>query len=185
MKMTYAECLEMLNGLSAMDQVSPSILHVRLSYAVAKNKRKLNEVVKDMQTLLRQSEGFQKFQKEKKDILKKHAEKDSKGLPIKDKIQSPQGFIDDYLIKGGTEEGSPFARDLEKLKAKYKKEIDEWEIQAKKYNESLEMESDFEPHMVTEDLLPEKGIPQAAMNGLVYMITEETKPSSKKKTDKK
>ncbi len=181
MKMTYGECLQMLNALSVMDQVSPSILHARLSYAVAKNKRKLTEEVKDMQALLRQSEGFKKFQEERKELLKKHAEKDSRGVPVKDKVQTPQGFVDDYVIKGGTEEGSPFFKDNEKLKAKYKKEIDEWGDQVKKYNDSLEMESEFEPFMVPSDLLPEKGIPQAAMNGLVYMITEEEKPAEKKK----
>ncbi|HUU99456.1 MAG TPA: hypothetical protein VMW32_00700 [Bacteroidales bacterium] len=175
MKLTYRECMEMLDALSGMDQVNPTILHVRLSYAVAKNKRKLLEIQKDLQEIIKQSEGYKKFMKEKTKLLQKHAERDDKGRPVVNIINSIEGPIENYTLKGGSAPGSPFAADLEKLKARYKKDIEERESQTMAYNEFLEKESEFEPHMVTEDLLPEKGIPQAAMNGLIYMIKEEEK----------
>jgi len=179
--MTNRECLDMLQALEAMDQVNPASLHVRLSYAVAKNKRKLLEVEKDIKALLKQSEGYGKFMDEKTKLLQKHAEHDDKDRPITNIVQSVEGPIENYTLKGGAGPGSPFATDLEKLKTKYRKAIGEREEQVKKYNQFLEEESDFEPHMVTEDLLPEKGIPQAAMNGLIFMIKEEEKKPRKTK----
>lgn len=182
MRLTFKECVEMLSGLSEMDKVNPAVLHVRLSYAVAKNLRKLFEIEKDLQASLKPSEGYKKFLKEKTDLLNKHAERDENGRPVKSIIETPEGLIDNYTIKGGNAPGSPFAKDLEALKHKYKNEITQREQQVECYNEHLESESDFEPFMVPESLLPEKGIPQSAMNGLFFMIAEEAphKKSSKK-----
>jgi hypothetical protein len=120
------------------------------------------------------------FQDEKKELLKKHAEKDKDGRPVKQTIQTPRGPFEDYMIKGGAGEGSSFAKELEKLHVKYKSAIDEYVVKSNKYNEGIDLESGFEPHMCPESLLPEKGIPQAAMNGLIFMIKEETKKKSKK-----
>jgi len=180
--LTYGECINMLNALSEMDNVPASELHVRLTYAVSKNKRKLIEIYKDLQAKLKRSEGFQNFVKAKTELLKKHAEKDKNGNPvIESVVPSIEGTITNYRIKGGSGPGAPFTVDLEKLKAKHKKDLDEREKQENDYNEFLEVESEFEPHMITEDLLPEKGIPQKAMDGLIYMIKEEKKPAKTKR----
>jgi uncharacterized protein YhaN len=182
MKMTFKECIEMLTGLSEMDKVNPAVLHVRLSYAVAKNKRKLREIETDLQESLKPSEGYKKFLKEKGDLLNKHAERDENGRPVKNIIETSEGLIDNYTIKGGVGAGSPFSKDLETLKSKFKSDITQREQQVERYNDHLGSESDFVPHMVPESLLPEKGIPQAAMNGLIFMITEENtnkKPSKR------
>ena len=180
--MTYAECINMLNALSEMDRVSPAELHTRLTYAIAKNKRRLTEIYKDLQAKLKRSEGFQDFVKEKSELLKKHAEKDKNDNPIIDNVvESIEGPITNYMIKGGVSPGSPFVIELEKLKTKYKKDIDEREKQVNDYNDFLGTESEFEPHMVTEELLPEKGIPQKAMDGLIFMIKEEGKKSNRNK----
>jgi len=162
----------MLDALSLMDEVNPAILHVRLSYAVAKNKRKLSELVKDIKAILKHSEGYGMFQDEKTKLLQQHAVRDDKDRPITKIVNSIEGPIENYALEGGSAPGSPFANDLEKLKNKYKNDITERDAQVEKYNQFLEEKSEFEPHMVTEDLLPEKGIPQAAMNGLIYMIKE-------------
>jgi len=179
--MTNRECLDMLGALHLMDQVSPALLHVRLAYAVAKNKRKLSEIEEDIKALLKQSEGYSKFIDEKTKLLQKHAERDDKDRPVTKIINSIEGPIENYTLRGGSGPGSPFAKDLEKLKLKHKKEIEEREEQVKKYNQFLEEKSDFDPHMITEDLLPEKGIPQAAMNGLIFMIKEEPKHRNARK----
>ena len=179
--MTNRECLDMLQALEAMDQVNPASLHVRLSYAVAKNKRKLLEVEKDIKALLKQSEGYGKFMDEKIKLLQKHAERDDKDRPITNIVQSAEGPIENYTLRGGSGPGSPWAIDLDKLKNKHKVALEERNKQVEKYNQFLDEESDFDPHMVTEDLLPEKGIPQAAMNGLIFMIKEEGKTKKQRK----
>jgi len=183
-KMTYAQCIDMLNALSEMDNVPATELHTRLTYAIAKNKRRLTEIHKDLQAKLKRSEGFEKFMKEKSELLKRLAEKDENGKPVIGSVaESIEGPVVHYKIKGGTNPGSPFAKELDELRDKYKEDIEKREKQEDDYNNFIITESEFEPHMITDDLLPEKGIPQKAMDGLIYMIKEE--PVNKRTVKKK
>jgi DNA-binding transcriptional regulator PaaX len=164
----------MIEGLAEMDNVNPSILPVRLSYAVAKNKRNLASVKEDITTLLKHSDAYSLFMDEKTKLLEKHAERDEQGKAITNMINSPGGPITNYRIKGGVGPGSVFAGELERLKKKHQTALDERTKQEEAYERFLDEESDFIPHMVTEDLLPDKGIPQRAMDALLFMIKDET-----------
>lgn len=138
----------------------------KLSYAISKNKKVMMRIARDLQSPLIPSASFQKFESKRMELVKAHAVADENGDPTQtfDTAGAPTGFeILDLEV---------FKSEVDELAAEYKEVIDLYEGAKVSYNESLELESDFEPHMVQFSELPE-GITQAQMDLIMFMVDEE------------
>lgn len=184
--MKYIELIIMKNGLDAVE--APN-MKARFSYAVARNKQILENVLKAVDEVLKKTEKYEEYEKERKDILVKYAKRDQDGEPILENIRVGNMVQRSYRIPGIDDKNHPVNLELEALKKKYKTEIDHRDKQVKEYEEFIEKEAeDVELHMVAWKLVPVEGLSQQAMDGVIYMAhppedDENEKP--KKKTEKK
>jgi len=169
--MRYIDCLVMSAGLQ---DVNASGMKARFSYAVARNKRLLEPVIKSLEEMVKPSEEHVKFIAERKKILQEFAKKDENGDPIVRAAVVAGQQQETYMIPGISDMSNEFNIKLDKLKKKFKKEIDEQEVKEKEYDEHLDEEAkDFAPIMVEWKLVPDE-LSQQAMDGVLLMIKEES-----------
>ena len=181
--MRYIDCLVMSAGLMIVD--APK-MKARFSYTVSRNKGLLEPVIKSLEEMVKPTEEHAKFIAERKKILREFAKKDDNGDPIVriDNVNGQQK--ETYLIPGISDEKNEFNVKLDKLKKRFKRELDEQESKEKEYNEHLDkVATDFFPIMVDWKLVPEQGLSQQAMDGVFFMVKKETvdpeKPVAAKK----
>lgn len=165
--MKYIDCLVMNAGLH---DVKVSGMKADFSYAVAMNKRLLEPVIKSLEEMVEPTKEHEKFITERKELLQEFAKKDENGDPIVRGSVVAGQQKETYLIPGISNKNNEFNVKLEKLKKKFKKEIDDQEAKEKEYDEHLDEETlKFEPIMVARKLVPD-GLSQQAMDGVVLMI---------------
>lgn len=148
--------------------------HPRVTYAVQKNRRRVETEIKDMEVAIKQSEEFQKFVAEREELAKKHSEKDDKGNPKTKVVDSGDGPSRIYVIPGQEDVKSKYRVELAKIEKKYEKAIKEHSEKIRKYNEEfLKDDSDFKPFMVDLELLEQyEKCPQEVMNLIHWMIKD-------------
>lgn len=182
--MRYVDCLIMNAGLMAVETTG---MRARFSYAVSRNKQRLELVIKSLDEMATPNEEHKKFIDEREELLKEYSKKDEDGNPVIHQTPGPMGQMKKgFLIPNVTDKSSDFNVQLEKLQKKHKKTIDEQAEKEKKYQEYLENEADdFEPIMVDWKLVPD-GLSQQAMDGVFFMIKPEEakKPAIKKRPAK-
>ena len=108
--MNYIDCLIMNEGLA---DVNAPGMKSRFSYAVARNKRILEPVVKSLQEIVEPNADHKKFQEERQAILKKHAEKDENGDPIMQTTNVGGRPQQNYRILGISNEKNPFNLEID------------------------------------------------------------------------
>ena len=168
---------------AGLQDVNASGMKARFSYAVARNKRLLEPVIKSLEEMVKPSEEHEKCIAERKKILQEFAKKDENGDPIVRASVVAGQQKETYLIPGISDKNNEFNVKLDKLQKKFKKEIDEQATKEEEYDKHLDAEAtDFVPIMVEWKMVPESGLSQQAMDGALFMIKEEpTKPKETKK----
>lgn len=149
--------------------------HPRVTYAVQKNKRKVDSEIRDMEVAIKQSEKFVEFVKAREELAKQHCEKDDKGNPKTKEIPTGDGkFQRIYVIPGQDDITSKYRKELTKIEKKYEDAIKEHAEKVRKYNEEfLNDDSDYKPFMIDLELLEQyEKCPQEVMNLIHWMIKE-------------
>lgn len=169
--------------VSYQDEKKKGIINFKFS--VSKNKRMLNNHLKDVEEAIKSSEDYSKYRKEEQELSKKFCRKDEEGKNII--IPTVEGRVkgERYDIEGQDDPDSEYSLAFKKLENKYRKEIDERKVQLDKFNIFLEEESDFEPYLIPFNLVPDD-LPQSAMDGVLFIIEvkeekKTLKPNKKKK----
>ena len=159
------------NGLN-----SAKFEHPRVTYAVNKNKRLVDEVIKDMEKYVEESEQMKAFAKEREELAKKHCVKNDKGDPqlkaLPGRTQGEVSMV--YDIPGQNDVKSVYRKALAKIEAKFKEEITKHEKKVKTYNEEfLDDDTEYKPFMVDLELLEvHEKCPQNIMDLIHWMIRE-------------
>ncbi|RLD59338.1 MAG: hypothetical protein DRI97_01245 [Bacteroidetes bacterium] len=152
--------------------------HPRVTYAVNKNKRLVQEVIDDMEKAVAESDEMKKFTKEREELAKKHCVNDDNGQPKLKKVpgKNPGEIQMIYDIEGQNDEKSAYRKDLTKVEKKFKEEIEKHEAKVKKYNEEfLDDVSEYETFMVPLTLMEaHEKCPQPTMD-LIFWMVDDTK----------
>lgn len=178
----------MRNNLEFIDPIKDA--NPKFLYAVAKMKARLDSIIKILDNMRKPSEKIQEYWKELDDINRKYAEIDESGTVI-----YTTTVIDGQTRKAYKKvigEGNPeskYTKDVDKLKEKYKEDIDVYETSIKKYNTMLDEEppkDELRLHMIDIDIVP-AGLSQRAMDGCLLFIRDNpaAEPEPKEKTEDK
>lgn len=132
---------------------------VKFNYAVAKNISILEKEVESLKASLKTTQEYDKYDEQRVELAKKHAEKDENGEAIiKDKS---------YYIK----DSEKFEKEFDKLKKEYSKVVEEREKQIADYNKLLDEDSTIELHKIAKDDLPEELTTQQLF-GIIEIVEE-------------
>jgi len=187
--MKYKDLIRLSAGLQAVGNLPGA----KFSYAVYRNLDKVRQVLKPLQGILKQSDEFKEYEKQRIKICEDCAEVDNGGKAIKDEKDGS------YQIADAKKD--LFDRNISALKKKYQAVIDDREKQAEEYNELLdeELKEPLDLHMVNFSDLPEEimdtkskppkvirtGITGVQMDMIREMISDDNKVKPKRKASKK
>jgi len=150
--MTNLEAIQLKHSLERIN-----LPGLKLNYAIVKNLGKLEAEIKLFESLTRQSEGFEGFEKERIGLAEKHAKKNEVGEPIVDGNR--------YVI----ESLDKFNHELKLLQEANREEIEGRQKQLSDYAKFLEEQCQIEIHKVSVAQLPEN-ITTQEMRALAPML---------------
>ena len=171
--MTYRDILIMKNNLDLVNTIEGT--NPKFLYAVSRNKARIESIIKTLDTIKKPSEKMLEFWQKLDDINKKYAETDDKGTVLYATITLDGQNKRAYKKVIG--EGNPtslYTKEVDKLKEKYKGEIDKYEADVKSYNEMLDNEvpdGDYRKFWIDFDIVP-AGLNPKAMDGCLPFIKE-------------
>lgn len=139
--MKKKDVIKLYNALNSIN----GLKGVKFNYAVAKNKRILENERGAMEKALEQSDEFKKYESERVELCIKYAEKDKKGNPVM--------VNNNYKIEEKKEK--TFEKEFEKLQKEHKSSIKEREKQFEEYNKLLEEKVEIKLHKIKEEDIPE------------------------------
>lgn len=188
--MTYRDVIVMRRNL---DQVNPlEGTNAKFLYAVSKNKAKLDSIIKHLDNTKKPSDEMVKYWEKLDEINKKFAETDESGTVLYTNISVEGQTRKAYKkVVGEGNPDSKYTKEIEKLKEKFRADLDKYEAAIKKYNELLEEEvEEFKTgekrfHMIDLEIVP-SGLNPLAMDGCLPFIKdqEDKEPEKEKKDDK-
>lgn len=151
--------------------------HPRSTYAVNKNKRQVEEIIKDMEKGIEPNEKVKEFTKKREELAKKFCVKDEKGQPKLKRAPGaqPGSMQMIYDIPGQDDEKSAYRKDLAKLEKEYKEELDKHQEIVDKYNtEFIEEETEYQPFMINLSFLEDhEKCPQPVMDLIHWMVKDD------------
>lgn len=133
---------------------------VKFSYGVAKNINIINQEIETFKKAIEPTEDFTTFENERIELCKKHAKKDENNEPLL-KDENRYDIVDEVA----------FNKELDTLKEKHKKALDEREQQLKDYANLLKEETTVTLHKIKLADVPEE-ITVAQLES-IYDIIEE------------
>lgn len=152
--------------------------HPRVTYAVNKNKRLVEDVIKDMEKAVEPDKEMTEFTKEREDLAKVHCVKDDKDQPKLKRVpgQNPGEVQMIYEIIGQDDEKSDYRKALTKVEKKFADAITKHEDKVKKYNEEfLDDKTEYDVFMVPLTLMEtHEKCPQNIMD-LIFWMVDDTK----------
>jgi len=149
--------------------------HPRVTYAINRNKRKVQELIEDMAKTISPDENMKKLLNEKEVLAKEHCAKDKKGRPLFKTVQSDETgeSVTIYDIPDQNNENSPYRKELDKLEKKHEEALKVQRDKEQKYRDLLDDESDFKPFMLKLDVLEaHEKCPQEVMDLIHWMIED-------------
>lgn len=151
--------------------------HPRSTYAVNKNKRLVEETIKDMEKAVEPSDEMKEFQKEREELAKTHGAKDEAGKPVLKKApgMSPGSAQMIYDIPGQDDVKSNYRKALTKIEKKYNEEVDKHDSKVKKYNEEfLDEATEYKVFMIDLSFLEaHEKCPQPVMDQIWWMVKDD------------
>lgn len=145
---------------SAIEQLGSQKVDVHFAYALAKNKGIIEKEVTALKEAGKWSQEYSEYEGQRVKLCHKHAIKNPDGTP---KIIGPIYLMQDQ---------EAFDKDLDKLRAKNKKIIDEQEARNKKFEDILKEEVEIDFHNIKLSSIP-KEISPDIMSLLFPMIIED------------
>lgn len=145
-----------LNCINAIGNINSS---VKFSYAMAKNKKKIEAEISAILEGIKPSEAYKAYEQKRMDLCDKYSAKDVQGKAI---IEN-----NSYKI----ENREQFEKDIAKLQEKNKETLEVRKKQEEEYAAFLELESTFNPSMVKLEDVP-CGISVLNMDGIYPLIEE-------------
>lgn len=137
-----------------------NLIGAKFCYCISKNKRLLEQEIKDINNSYPSSEEFKQYDKERIEICNKYGKKDEKG----EFIFTTNGS---YVIENKEE----FDKEIELLNNKNKTIIDERQKQIDNLNDFLEEESSFKPFLINIEEVP-NNINSNQFDKIFYIIEE-------------
>ena len=193
--MKYRDCFIRLESLNSI--VTPSfselkdvkdksdyIPSVKFLYAVTRNKQRLEKIVEDLKSTIKEAPEYKLYQEEREKLNVKHAQKDQSGEAKKETVMISGEMRQRYVIDGFADENSSYNKEFRKLKEKFKDAIEQMDKKFESYNKMLDEEcKDYIPYMIDESELP-KGLSPQAFEALIDCIREEGETNEKAKEKK-
>jgi hypothetical protein len=149
--------------------------HPRVTYAVNKNKRLVEQEIADMELSIAPDEQMKLFFKEREELAKKFSFKNEQGQPKMKKAPAANGkFQWLYDIEGQMDDTSAYSLELGILKGKFKDDIEKHDLKEKQYNEVfLKDNTEFKPFMLKLELIEaHEKCSQGIMDLIFWMIEE-------------
>ena len=131
----------------------------KVGYAIAKNRRLVEQEVETLQETVKASKEFETYEKERVEIAKKHAKKDEKGKEV---IENNSYILEDQ---------EAFDKEFEVLKEAQNEVIETRKKQLEDFNDLLEEQTTLELFHITEDKIPENATAQEVYT-LLKLIKE-------------
>jgi len=133
---------------------------VKFAYAINKNKRKIDREIMLIQESIKLSERMEEFNKKRKELCEKYAEKDVNGKAVIVGNEYKILVRDNFNIK------------LDLLEEEYKEDIEARKKDEEEFNKMVdEDDTDIDLHMIDIDLIPEN-ITVAQMGQIQEIIKE-------------
>jgi len=123
---------------------------VPFRYAIMRNIAKLKPEVEALQKVAAPSEDYQKYDSERVELAKSHADLGENKQPILKSFMSNGQILQEYQIKDRTK----FDKELKILQKKHQKAVDGREKQLKGLNKLLEEEIEFIPYLIKFETIP-------------------------------
>lgn len=164
MKLVRRDLIALSDGLRAVGNLKG----IKFCYATAKNGAKIDREMKAMQSGLKATPEYTKYDTERIDLCKKHADKDENGKPKMASTQKPgeQVFV-------GLEGNAEFDVEATALKETYKDAISEREGLIEDYNTALDEEIEFDLHMIQFKDIPQDTITASQLRGIIDIVEGE------------
>jgi hypothetical protein len=182
--MTYADLLEKRQKLNSVNFIPTA--NSSFIYAVARNKDKMDSVIKSLNKMIEPSENYKEYQRELDELNREFALKEEDGTIAFVTIPTPKGVQRGFkkLVGEGNSE-SKYEKALAALKEKYKEDIKEQEQRQKTYEAHLQKEvppEDYRVFFIDADIIPD-GLHPVGMEGCMPFIKEPTEgvPEERKK----
>lgn len=134
--------------------------HIKFAYAIAKNKRIIQQEIDDLRALIELSEDMDEYEKKRRDLCMVCAERNEFDEPI---INNNKFQIKDK---------DSFRTEVDKLKETFADAIEEHENKIKAYEEILEEEVDIDFHRVKYEYFPH-GLTQGQYDILLYFAADD------------
>ena len=155
MKVKRSELTNLLQGINSIN-----LTGVKFNYALLKNKKKIQEELETLKTVIKPDKKVEEFEKARIELCKEYCENDKNGKEI-----IKQGkFV-------GLENNKAFTIAIDKLKETYKETLDKKDAQVKEYYKLLEEEVEIEMHQVALNEVP-KEITTKQLESILVIIKE-------------
>jgi len=128
---------------------------IKFCYAVAQNRKMLDKKIDTMYEVLKdaeEKEGYKKFKDEHQELLKENTKKDKDGQPV----QEQKMINGQPVMVPAIENAEEVEKEFEKLKVKYKKEIDAHDETLKEFEELMKQDVEFSAFKVKLDDVPKE-----------------------------
>ena len=133
---------------NALANINSADVHFR--YAIMRNIAKLKPEVEALQKVVAPSEDYQKYDSERVELAKSHADLDEKKQPILKSLMHNGQLFQEYQIK----DRAKFDKELKALQKEHQKAVDSREKQIKDFNKLLEEETEFTPYLIKFESIP-------------------------------
>ena len=183
--MTYRDVIIQRNNLEMVNSLEGT--NPKFTYAVSKNKRFLDSIIKLLDEIKKPSEKIEEYWRKLDEINKKHAETDESGTVLYTTITvdgQPRKAYKKVVGEGNPD--SKYTKETEKLKKEFQADIDKYEKQVKAYNEMLDNElpeGELRVHWIDLEIVP-AGLNQKGMDGCLPFIKDTDQPEEKPAEEK-
>lgn len=143
-KIKRQDLVELQRGLVEAESLSGA----KFTYAVARNLDILKKEMESIQKVYRAGDDFMKYEEERIEIGKKHADKNEDGSP---KTIEADGF-ENFDVK----DVKAFEKDLDKLQKKYKEVIATREKELADFQKFMEEDVEIDLYTVQSENIPDE-----------------------------
>lgn len=147
---------DLYNYFQALNNVG-DLKGVKFAYTIIKNKKVIEEEIKDLEEVVKANSEFEKYEQERIQLCELHSEKDEEG----------KALIEDQKYK--IIDQTKFDGELETLKGNYQESITERFKQIDEYNKMLDEEVEMTIKKLNFDDLPEN-ITTDQLESLTFMV---------------
>ena len=134
---------------------------IKFAYAVAKTLRLVDSEIADLQKSNTWSDEYKEFEKQRQELVMKHAKKDDKGNPIT--------FQSGGTVKAHIDDVDACNAAVDELKEKHAEAVKEQEDKDKEFEKFLEEPAEVKVHTVPEDIVP-KDISAKHLHGIFEIV---------------